>query len=353
MNELVPKEAIEHFEKVRAEQNALRQLGINMNFVTPIVFKGQKAWAIRNRVYHSRPPQETFHEFIVFVLFATLGQEWFDRQKAEADKHFIIQCYEAFLALKSKAAVPANQKGEHLWSVDMDGPTKYLLSLAFDVASLAHAQPIPERLLNRLRDRNQFQGARYELGIAAIFARLGFDVQFLDGTIPEGKKHCEFVAKRDSLEIAVEAKSRHLPGVIHTKGVQDQEKALKGEVRQLFEDAQSQAPGGKPFLIFIDVNAPPSKSAKEVEGHWYGRISEILRNTVKVTPGQPTIPTAVYATNYAYHYQQDHVAGNELSEHISSFPRNPINDLIFFTELVTALQHYGTIPSFDVDGVLH
>lgn len=354
MQELIPQDAVGHFNAVFAERAMLENQGIKMNFVRPLVFKGKKVWAIRNRIYYNRPPQETFHEFIVFILQQNLGKVWWDEQKTETDKHFIMQCFEAFGALKPAAAIPENQLGEHLWSAEMDGPTKYLLALAFDIASLQNAQPIPESLMNRLRHKDQFQGARYELGIAAIFARLGFEVDILDDVTPPGVKHCEFIAtnRETGLEVAVEVKSRHRPGVLHTAGDYDQAKAMRGDVERLFHAALEQAPGDKPFLVFIDVNAPFAGSAEALQQGWYKDIQAMLRKEIASAPKTPTVATAVYITNYAFHYQHNKAGGHEVSEHVSSRPQHSINNQLFYEDLARALQHYGSVPSFDVDGVL-
>jgi hypothetical protein len=57
-------------------------------------------------------------------------------------------------------------------SAEVNGWVRYLLSLAWDVATLIHAGEPPSELIDRLRDHDNYQGARYELAIAAIFARL-------------------------------------------------------------------------------------------------------------------------------------------------------------------------------------
>ena len=38
----IPAEVIEHFQKVRAEQEYLKQAGIHINYVKPIMFKGKR-----------------------------------------------------------------------------------------------------------------------------------------------------------------------------------------------------------------------------------------------------------------------------------------------------------------------
>ena len=77
--------------------------------------------------------------------------------------------------------------------------------LADDVYQLSHALNTTKKVLARLRDLGQFQGARYEILCASLFARCGFEIDFIDDT---SKRNPEFIAQKDGERIAVEAKSR-------------------------------------------------------------------------------------------------------------------------------------------------
>jgi hypothetical protein len=60
--------------------------------------------------------------------------------------------------------------------------------------------------VQRLRSYEAFQGARYEIAVAATFVRCGFDIEWVE---EKAKKHCEFNAthKGTGENIAVETKS--------------------------------------------------------------------------------------------------------------------------------------------------
>src|SRR5205823_10835326 len=109
-----------------------------------------------------------------------------------------------------------------------DGWTQFLVSFAFDIASLIHTGGVPEPLLRRLRTIDQYQGARHEVAVAAIFARLGCEIEWIDDKTTTAK-HPEFLAIRDELTIAVEAKSRHRAGVIHTRGAAVDAAVVRGD----------------------------------------------------------------------------------------------------------------------------
>jgi hypothetical protein len=163
------------------------EYGVYVNYVSPITWQGGKVWAIGSRLYTDRPPTETFHEFILHVLRGTLGEPWRAEQAAlpDRDRHFILKCFERFSEFKKQNTDPEELAREGQVSAEMTGWVRYLLSLAWDVASLVHAGELPDALIRRLRDREQYQGARYEIAIAAIFARLNCAVE---STVADGTK---------------------------------------------------------------------------------------------------------------------------------------------------------------------
>ncbi len=55
-----------------------------------------------------------------------------------------------------------------------------LLSLDYDFYSLQHCgAEVLSKLLNRLRNEQQFQGARYEIAVAALSCRAGFEIKWI------------------------------------------------------------------------------------------------------------------------------------------------------------------------------
>jgi hypothetical protein len=41
-----------------------------------LTWNGRKVWAVGSRVDRKPPPNETFHEFILYVLGDALGESW-------------------------------------------------------------------------------------------------------------------------------------------------------------------------------------------------------------------------------------------------------------------------------------
>lgn len=355
----IPEEAItalmEKVKKRETEAQLLRSVGIHINYVRPIIQThwNKKCWALGNQVFAMDNTTQTFHDFIFFILRQTLTEQWISDQRnlPENDRHFVIRCFDKYPEWVEKNK--PKDEGSFVWGAMPDGWTKSLASLAFDIASLKHTRNLPEHMLNRLKTKDGYQGVRYEIAIAAIFARLNCDIKFLDEQ-EKTTKHCEFIAThRDTgTEIAVEAKSRHREGVIHQPIQSDQVAVLKSGVERLFNRALTQNPGDKPFMIFIDLNYPPTPEFKIEDKPWFKDVRALMDKRGIATPGNPDPFNAIAFTNYSYHYQtnQEADSGENLTV-VAMYPKFSVLNQDFFSLLHTALDNYGKIPNIDVDGV--
>lgn len=346
----VPADVIDFFKRTLTENENFRRAGIHVNYVTPIDFKGKKIWALGNKVY-SGGINETFHTFIINVLKDTIGVDWFREQSIlpQETRHFISICLEKlgeWIKINEKTALKVNG----IWGAKPDGYSKSLLLLAFDICSLIHEHKLPKDLLDRLKSRELYQGARYEIAIAAIFARLDCDIEFTD--IKSKDKHCEFFAKHrpTGVTIAVEAKSKHRPGVLHQFGFSSLEKLLSARmIRRLFNSAIEQNPKTAPFAIFIDVNAPITPNIPLNEKQWVNDARKILEKKLNVLSLNER-PNSVFFTNFSYHYQTDKEAEKgEVFCNIIENPKFEPPNPEFFGYLQGALTHYGFIPAIGID----
>lgn len=336
------------------EMDELAKLGIYINYVNPCTYinpntkQKVRAWAVGSRLFHSRPAHETFHEFIVSHLRDELGSDWWQEQLQSEEQHFLFKCFTHFNEWKMKnAQIEENRVDDDIFYALTDGWSKTLSSLAFDIISLEHRNQLPDHLMNRLRDKTAYQGAHYEIAIAAIFSRLNCEIEFLD-EIKSTEKHCEFYATHipTNTLIAVEAKSRHRAGVKNTKGTTEQEMLLKGDVQKLFKKALKQNPKDKPFIVFIDVNSPLTPEIPLLEKQWFKDIKRMIGNYGTPTPEKPDDFTAVVFTNFSPHYQEDQQSlSNEYFGIYPLYSAFPIKDARFLNMLNTAIQHYGNIPN--------
>lgn len=299
--------AIEHFGKQEQESKRLMSKGIYVSHVKPVTFEGKKAWALGSSVWIDSNPNQTFHEFIVSVLIDTVGREWWVSQlhAAEGERHFVVRCFLAMEEWKRTHRDRADEVRPGVFALDPDGLTQYLLCLAYDIATLRNASNLPGDLIARLRHKDQYQGARYELALAAIFARIGCEIDFF-GDEFKSVKHPEFVAhfQPTGTSVAVEAKSRHRVGVIHQTGDFDKAKAMRGDVSGLLKKALQQDPGDKPFMVFIDLNSPLDSAIDVMDKTWASDMRNVLDDHDVPTAEKPDPLTLLGITNFSYHYEE-------------------------------------------------
>jgi SEC-C motif-containing protein len=310
-------------------------------------------WRVIWNGMHYRPLTETFHDFLLLLLRWTYGKEWLDHQRTLPleQQHAVFRWLGSFNDLARSPLRIA--KGAYVPS----GPMRAALSLAYDLYFLQLINKLPDSLIERLRDMKSFQGARYEIAVAATFARADFDIELLDEKVKK-EKHCEFIAKhkRTGAEVYVEAKSRVRRGVLNQPGTFDETKGVKGDVRGLYQSALTQAPPDKPFLIFIDANLPtddlPTPDRPAVYGipfdkiPWMVEIETMLKDDWGIEGKGKTPETAVVITNFAPHFgEEDAVAPQGFFGIIPSpNPQNPLLDPYVADDLFYCLLHYGSVP---------
>lgn len=170
-----------------------------------------------------------------YFLIWLLGEEWFRELGNSTPMHPLAEWFNA-------------ARGPHL-------PLSNLwYQLAYDVFVIRSNANNLDPLVQRLKIKSEFQGARFEIAVAAALILGGYRVTFeFDGSlgpIPE------LLAVGDGGTFAVEAKSRHRTGVMgFEKANNSLSTPQKAAMRRLLVDALKNR-HGHPLLAFIDVNLP-------------------------------------------------------------------------------------------------
>jgi hypothetical protein len=310
------------------------------------IWMNRRVRAVGNRL-HFRPPNETKHEFYVVLLLQLLGDRWGEEQRAlEPEKrHVIAQWADALTELRrGGAAIDKRQEAEGVHSATPTGELWPLICLAYDVYTLLHHGFLSDTdaIVKRLRHPDQFQGARYELAVAAVFARAGYTIDWITET---DRRLPEFIARNPATgtEIAVEAKSRHRPGVLGRAGEAPEADALKVDVRNLMDAALEKEVDGRPFVVCIDLNLPEA-GERSLED-WMRQLHEAaLEHLGPASEEQPDRHSAVFFTNYSWHWAGDKAAGRA-----SSFVVVPTHTAAAIPDderevLIEALFQYGDVP---------
>lgn len=150
--------------------------------------------------------------------------------------------------------------------------------LAYDLYLIEHNAELQKSLVARIRDRRQFQGARFEAAVAAMLLPSGYELEFVPIRGPGGKRP-EYIAtnRGTGQRIAVEAKSKHRPGILGFPGNRVEPHRLS--MGRLLHDALSKKPA-IPLLIFLELNVPrllrdeenPSPVFPEIEQTWQSEL---------------------------------------------------------------------------------
>ena len=231
--------------------------------------------AVGNVIYHSAD-WKTFPDFLADYMKTVLGSDWGNAEikKPLADRHPIMQWHDAICRYQAEML---KEKGK-VTAVPMTGAVACYLGTAYNLYLLKHNVELQDRLVKRLKNPEQFQGAYHELMVANILLRAGFDLTLEDETDGE-TKHCEFsaVSKKTGKRYWVEAKMRAVRGLLgktDKDGGKDDD-ALSQLIPHL--NRAFKKPAEDDRLIFIDINGEPEpiKDGERAPA-WIGRAVQRL-----------------------------------------------------------------------------
>jgi len=283
MSEMPPEVKLQ-IEKMQAIQEQIRkQQGLGRPIISE-EFQGYRFVASGSRVHYSKK-WKTFHDFLLNYIKTALGGDWgaAELKRTGAEQHPIIQWF-----VKASNYMRSQRKeGVEVQSALMTGSVSALLNLSYNLFLLEHNLQLQEKIIARLKNKQQFQGALYETYVCAVFIRAGFSLELED----EGdsrSSHCEFTATAPSTgkKYSIEAKARQ---------------PFKGNVgvgRQLGLALGKKAAHKR--VIFIDVNIPKLMEKMTV-------IDQELRDREKAQDGEwkNASPAYVFITNHSFVYDLD------------------------------------------------
>lgn len=255
-------------ERVRNARFGLLRRAIHTNW------RGQKWVAVGREVLNS-PTWITPADFLFDYLKHAMTPAWgkADLAKPFADRHPVIQWYDAVCRLQARAKQQAGPDG--VYALIPSGAMRAYLLLALDLYALQHHDVLQDRLLHRLRDRDQYQGARHELFAAATCIRAGFDIEH-ENEVDRSSRHVEFTAthRQTGMNLSVEAKSKHRAGVLGRPGAREPHDEVRTRLGRLINDALGK-PRKHPLVLFLNLNLPPNVPAPGSPGwidHYAGPL---------------------------------------------------------------------------------
>ena len=256
-------------------------------FGRPIIsmeHKGYRFVAVGSRVHYGK--WKTFADFLHNYIKVTIGSDWGNSEIAKplGERHPLMQWYDKVCHVQM---AHAGRPGE-LFSTPVTGAVSAYNRLAYNLYLIAHnGKDIQTRLLARLRNKDNFQGAYYETQVAAWLIQAGFELDFEDEQ-DVSHSHCEFTATYvpNGEKYSVEAKSRETrPGG-----------SARTPVGQQLRKALAKKADHK-RLVFIDLN----KALHSVEAGYRAmdRAESIIRQSEKSMEidGSPAPSAYVCITN--------------------------------------------------------
>jgi hypothetical protein len=339
---------------------ALRQIGIFIELINTISHNGRKYYYHAGGIASINKENATFHEILIYNLQQVLGVEWWNDQVSKSwdEMHHIARCFKHVSdTVKDESLWEPVAGAEGVSSKVSDGYGKYLLNLAFDVYILSHTKNTPPPdWIERLKSYDQFEGKRYEISVASIFARAGCKIEYLSDERGQAK-HPEFRATFPDTDetICVEAKARTKAGALHTKGEFDLKKATKLKIVPLINDALRKETNDQPYFIFVDANFPENLIPPTPGKHWIERVIENLAEQMgRPTPEKPFKYNFLAVTNYSYHYDKEGDSTHRNS--VCSVPLYSVASLtgenmaekipgMLALRIMDAVNGYGIVPN--------
>ncbi len=284
----IPPEVLRLVEENKARELRREQ---QQGMGRPII--GTESWgyqivAVGSTVHWGK--WKTFFDFLSDYIKQTLGGDWGNVEIAKplSERHPVMRWYDAVCHYQQRTF---REPGK-VHTAPMTGATAAYFGLAYNLYLLAHNVALQQKLIARLKNRDQFQGAYYETLVAAWFILAGFDLTLEDES-DATDSHCEFTArsKTSGKSYSVEAKSRG-PNKDHL----DVGAQLGNALRKTAAHQR---------IVMIDVNVPddPQRTAEA----WLSEVMQRLkqREPTLTINGQPAPPAFVVVTNHPYHHDLD------------------------------------------------
>jgi hypothetical protein len=255
--------------------------------------------AVNDTVYFS-PTWKTFPDFLADYMRRKLDPGWGNAEIAKplAGRHPILLWHDAFCRYQQETI----KKPGEVHTAKVIGVVACYLGLAYALYLLDHNVELQARLIRRLKDRANFQGAYYELVVASTLIRAGFTLT-LEDEADGDSKHCEFaaVSSRTGKKYWVEAKMRSIAGVL---GKTDKDGGTDGNpVARLISHLNGALakPAADERLIFIDLNVVPEFDDNHRPAWFAPAVSRLESYEAKELAAG--ISAYVFVTNMAFHRQ--------------------------------------------------
>lgn len=314
-------------------------------------YSGHKFVAAGGKLYFARENKWKFvTDFLIDYIPAVFGKSWCEAEmaKPEAERHHLIRWRAD--GIRYLNTQPQQPDGSYIVN-SRTGPLAAYLAFAFNLFAIEDNSRFDDLLLQRLKNREQFQGARHEVFVEATCLRGGFSIEH-ENEKDRTHRHTEFTARHKATGqlLSIEAKSKHRAGVLGRQGVPNQASRFNLRFGALLNDAIAKNPS-HPLVVFIDTNLPVRPAEKVLGRHPLDPykptpIMMALLDRDRKEHGGKDLYAMLVFTNHPHHY----VAANEVDplHHVLAVVPNPptaVNHPQALKSLFDAVNLYGQIPN--------
>ncbi len=330
-------------EKMEAERRRVERFGEVYPIASTVAF-GKRLVPVRNKIY-ATDTRSYVSDFLRDHVNEVFGSEWCQDEiaKPEAERHLVMQW--RMETNRYMNAQPLQHDGSRRGV--LSGIATAFIAFAYDLYIVANHDGLDDLFLNRLKNRELFQGARHELFAEATCLRAGFSVEWEDEQ-DGNSRHVEFTALHKAIgqKLSIEAKSRHRPGILGRPGLPEPRERMRVWFGDLINDAVKKNPA-HPLVIFIDTNLPFAVADNLLARQPGGVPSRLMKNQlerIKRDHGGKEPYSMIVFSNHPHHYAatdekdpQKHLLSYESDDSLASTTA--------LWSLHRAASLYGNIPN--------
>lgn len=260
-----------------------RQQGFGKPIISTVA-SGRRFVAVKNRLFHSKG-WLTFHDFLGDYIKMAMGVEWGKAELAKPldQRHpLLVWHHHRAEQLNRGSKEPGKVHSKH-----MTGAIAAYLRLSYDLYALDHNAELQNRLVNRLRNKDNFPGARYEVFVAGTLIRAGFELEF-ENEDDGSTSHCEFRATYKKTGKAFSVEAKHRAGNAFRLG------------RQLNRALAKKANHTR--MVFIDINVPDNTTETDVPQYMQKALADLRKFEGRFVNGRPLPNAYLLVTNNPWHH---------------------------------------------------
>lgn len=269
-------------------------------------------------------------EFLLSFLISTLDKAWLQSESQKRLPHEIIIWYKF-----GSSNIDPDVKEK--W-YKPNGKAYAILHFSYDLYVLQHNHKLESRLLERIKNKEGFNGARYEAFVFSTLIRAGLKLTYLDETSGKNGKVTECIAEDITGEkVFVEAKTRNVRNVLGASDGNPNKLNLYRNIRLAIE----KKPDG-PYVIFVDTNFP--ELSVMVDHEKIKKIQEVFRRIEKEFPND--LPNLFCITNIPFHYGSDTEvpANSAYGFIIPQSPRFQLKKNEILDKIIGSIEKYQYLP---------